>query len=132
MTYKNFCKLNVKLINNQGARQVFAYLTTPDVIHNLIIFSDMGLPAISGIGKDLEDQFANNNSDFDLSNPHNRQLVGRMVKFILGFFSYEPLAKGLDERTQLRKFSQCKYFKTASVYQQTQEPAAKKIVCSIQ
>lgn len=44
----------------------------PENIASYIVFSKLGLPAISGIGQELEQTFANNESSFDLANPHNR------------------------------------------------------------
>lgn len=68
----------------------------------VLLFTNLKLPAISGIARDLENMFSNA-SLFPLTDYKNRQIVGRMVKFILEHFGYEPLVGGLDERARLRK-----------------------------
>lgn len=116
MTFQNFCETcNKKLIGNTDAEAVFNFIKKPEIISNLITFSDAGLPAISGIASYLESTY-NNSLLFPLSNPHNRQQVGKMIKFILRFFAYETEINGLDERAQLLKFTNCDNFKTAAVY----------------
>ena len=126
MTYQNFCDTcNKKLIGNKDAESIFNFLKQPEIISNLITFSDAGLPAISGIGSYLETTY-NNATDFPLSNPHNRQQVGKMVKFILRFFSYETEINGLDERAQLLKFTKCDEFKTAAVYRKVKNKIPQK------
>lgn len=118
------------LLNNSGASNVFDFLSEPLNIHSLIIFSDLGLPAISGIASTLEDNFSNDPT-FPLSDFRNRQTTGRMVKFILGHFGYTPQTGGLDERARLRNFSNASNFKTASVYSLTEKPK-NKIVATLE
>ena len=130
MTFQDFCdKYNQNLKNNQGAQNVFDYLATPSTIYNMEVFSDVGLPAISGIVSYLEQNYSNSPT-FPLSDFRNRQIVGRMVKYILGFYGYTPLAGGLDERAKLRSFSRSQYFKTASVYALTDTPQRRIVVTS--
>ena len=122
MCYKDFCKKNsAKLKNNTDAEAVFDFLCNPKNINNMIVISNLGLPAISGIVKEIENKFGNAPA-FPMTNFTNRQIVGRMVKYILEKFGYEPVAKGLDERAKLRDFTGAKLFKTASVYAQTKQP----------
>ncbi len=122
VSYADFCKGSTeKWINNTDAAAVFGYLCKPENIHNMIVMSKLGLPAISGIVKVLEDNYSNL-PDFLLLKGTNRQIVGKMVKCILGQFGYEPVANGHDERGQLRNFTGAKLFKTASVYSLTSSP----------
>lgn len=117
LTYVDFCNSFAfkNCARNNDAQNVFDFLCRPEIIHNMMVFTNLELPAISGVTKNLENTFANAPL-FPLADPQNRQIVGRMVKFILGHFGYEPLVGGLDERARLRNFSGAKLFKTASVY----------------
>lgn len=127
--FTDFAGTNTKLSNNSGASTLFDFLSEPLNIHSLIIFSDLALPAISGIVSKLENKFAND-PIFPLSNSTNRQTTGRMIKFILSHYGYTPQVGGLDGRARLREFCNAKYFKTSSVYSLTEKPN-KKIVAQI-
>lgn len=131
MTFQNFCNTyNQNLIANTDAQNVFSFLSKPSTIHNMMAFCEVGLPAISGIVSTLEDNYANAIT-FPLIDFRNRQLVGKMVKYILDFYGYTPQTGGLDERAKLRNFSKSQYFKTASVYALTKAPQHKIIVTSV-
>lgn len=123
LTYTDFCSTFTfkNCVGNSDAEAVFNLLCKSENIHNMMVFTKSKLPAISGIVKDLESTFANAPL-FPLADHKNRQIVGRMVKFILGHFGYEPLVGGLDERARLRNFSEAKLFKTASVYELKNAP----------
>ena len=123
LTYNDFCNsFSFKnCAGNTDAQNVFDFLCNPFNVHNMMVFTNLNLPAISGIVKELENQFATA-PQFPLTDYKNRQIVGRMVKFILKHFGYEPLAGGLDERTRLRNFSEAALFKTGSVYQLANDP----------
>ncbi|MCM1315147.1 MAG: hypothetical protein NC205_08585 [Prevotella sp.] len=124
ISYVTLCKkTSTKLINNTDAKAIFDFLCIPENIHNMIVVSELGLPAISGIVKELEVKFENATA-FLMDDAKNRQTVGKMVKYILGEFGYEPVVR----RTQLRDFTGAKLFKTASVYAQNKH---KKNVCSL-
>lgn len=119
VTYDDFCKgSSGNWLVNADARAVFDFLCQPENIHRMIVMSELGLPALGGVVKTLESKFANI-ANFPLSNFTNRQTVGKMVKRILREFGYEPVAGGLDERTQLRNFMGAELFKTSSVYAKT-------------
>ena len=123
LTYVDFCNSFAfkNCAGNSDAQNVFDFLCKPETIHNMMVFTNLELPAISGVAKNLENMFANAPL-FPLTNPQNRQIVRRMVKFILGYFGYEPLVGGLDDRARLRNFSGAKHFKTASVYELKNTP----------
>lgn len=121
--YKDFCGNSTQgFQNGTGAEKVFDFLCTPENIHGMIVMSDLGLPAISSVVKELEDKFKDL-ADFPLSDFRNRQLVGKMIKFILEQFGYAPVVGGLDERAQLRSFTGAHLFKTSSVYKKEGTPA---------
>ena len=123
LTYPDFCNTfsfkNCK--GNLDAQNVFDFLCKPENIYSMIVFSDLKLPAISGIVSHIEQNFANA-PQFPLDDYKNRQTVGRMAKFILSHFGYEPIVGGLDERAKLRNFSNANMFKTASVYEKKNPP----------
>lgn len=123
ITYTDFCKSFVfkHSAGNSDAQAVFDFLSKPENIHNMIVFTNLKLPAISGIVQDLENTFSAAPL-FPLTNDRNRQIVGRMVKFILEHFGYAPSVGGPRSRTALRNFSEAKLFKTASVYDLVNPP----------
>ena len=102
--------------NNTGAQAVFNFLCKPENIHSMIIFANLKLPVISGIVKELENNFSNTRQ-FPLTNRTNRQTVGRMIKFILGHFGYVPTIGSPDARAKLRNFSEAELFKMCSLYE---------------
>ena len=128
MTFQDYCnKNNQNIINNIDAANLFKFLSTPANIHNMIIFCNLGLPAISGIVGELEHNYKNS-STFPISDYRNRQIVGKMVKYILSFYGYTPQISGLDERARLRNFSKAVYFKTGAVYSLTNTNPQFKII----
>lgn len=131
MTFSNFClTYNQKLATNPDAAKAFAFLASAESVANMMVFTQIGLPAISGLAHTLEITF-DSNTQFNLENPHYRQMVGKMVKFIFFNFGFETEINGLEERAQLRNFSECKYFKTAAVYHETNLNPQKKLHITI-
>lgn len=118
MTYSNFCaQYNFRgCVGNADAQLVFDYLSQPQTVANMLVFSDIGLPALSGIAHILEQNYAHA-AAFPLSDFRNRQIVGRMVCFILEHFGYKKVSGGVSKDTRLRDFSKANLFKTCSVYQ---------------
>lgn len=102
--------------NNTDAQAVFNFLCKPENIHSMTIFANLNLPVISGIVKELENNFSNT-TQFPLTNRTNRQTVGRMIKFILGHFGYVPTIGSPDARAKLRNFSEATLFKMCSLYE---------------
>lgn len=128
MTYIDFCNTNNKnIINNKEAQEVFKFLAKPINVLNMTAFSDVGLPAITGLVSKIEDDYENSTT-FSILNHKNRQLVGKMIKYILSFYGYEPIIGGLDERARLRNFSKAGYFKTGAIYTLTNKPYYKIVV----
>lgn len=124
LTYQDFCTHNAfdKAGKNTDAMRLFDYLCHPETIHNMIVFSEVGLPAFSGIAKGLEETFADAPL-FPLSKLPNRQVAGKMAKFILSHFGYEPLPestrKHLKLNVKLREFSRAKLFGQSTIYAKT-------------
>ncbi|MCI8293423.1 MAG: hypothetical protein HFH53_07815 [Hespellia sp.] len=119
LTYQDFCKTYAfeNCQTNTDAYDVFDFLCDPGNIYNMTIFSDLALPAISGLVENLENTFKNTAS-FPLTDGQNRKIVGRMVKFILGHFGYTPVTTSTN-RNKLRNFSNAAFFKTAAIYSKT-------------
>lgn len=115
---------------NNDTVSVMDFLSKPESVNKMIVMSEVGLPALTGVVKELEAKFANcqsfplNHSAVD-SNAPNRRNIGWMVRFVMKAYGYTPIAKGLPdgndgiERTRIGKFSGSKYFGTAAVYAKT-------------
>lgn len=120
LTYKGFCD-EARFDSegkNRDAMRVFDYLCRPETIHSMIVFSEVGLPAFSGIANRLEKDFADA-PQFPLRKLPNRQVVGKMAKFVLGHFGYEPVQESAKKNVKLREFSQAKLFGQSAVYTKT-------------
>ena len=134
LIFKEFCAHNnVGLIGNVGAERVYSRLTDPEAITKMTNASDLGLPALSGIARILEDEFEDD-PDFPLGDFKNRQQVGRMIKHILGHFGYVPEVTGLPSKngnTALRDFCRNRLFRTGAIFKKTAGPAEHTIVMKI-
>ena len=121
LTYDDFCKgWNGKLLGKADARDVFDFLSQPENINQMIVMSDLGLPALGGVVKTLESKFANA-ANFSLSEKEHRKDVGAMVKRILGEFGYKTFEKNSKP---LCDFMGAKLFKTSHVYEKKGVPVA--------
>lgn len=112
------------LLENREAELVFDFLALPETIAKMINFSDIRLPALSGIVETIEENFSTN-KDFPLSNDTNRQVVGKMISFILNFFGYSPIKNVTTSEKRLRNFSNAKLFKTSAIYEKSHKPKLK-------
>lgn len=120
LDYREFCGKSGfdRDVVNTDAMRVFEFFCQPETIYSMIAFSEVGLPAFSGIAKDLERNFADVPL-FPLRKLPNRQVTGKMAKFVLEHFGYEPIAEGVKKNTKLREFSQAKLFGQSAVYTKT-------------
>lgn len=109
------------LIHNSDAAAVFSYLSDAENIKILIVFSDMRLPVLTGIAKNLEETFQSS-KDFSLDVDTNRQTVGKMVSFIMDFFGYSPIRNISTSEKRLRNFSGARYFKSSAIYEKAHKP----------
>ena len=108
-------------IDNVDTRAIMDFLSLPESVNKMIIASEMGLPAITPIVKELEDRFENSglsplNHKGENQNAVHRQNVGRMIKFVMSQFGYVPVDGGLSERARIPKFAQSKHFSTSAIY----------------
>lgn len=110
----------------QGVEEVIDYLIDPPIIDKMIIASEMELPVLTLIARDLEVRF-DENSKFpvvvtnDNKNATARQNVGRMIKFIMAQYGYTPIDGGLSERARIPAVSGTEYFSTSGIYKKTDE-----------
>ena len=117
-------KLGLGIERNSGAKRVFDFLKKEENIIICEVFSDVNLPVLSGIASKLEDLFEDD-LEFPLRVDRNRQIVGRMVRHIMGFYGYSPVETNMFDR-RLRQFSNARCFKTAKVYNKiTDKPKLK-------
>ena len=114
-----------KIAPNNEVKAIFKFLVSPESVYKMMMASDFGLPSLTFVVKDLEelsekftDAPLNHNGQYQ--NAVNRQNVGRMVKYIMREFGYEPIVGKLNERARLPKFSGSKYFSTSAVYAKKQ------------
>lgn len=109
-----------------GVKEVMDYLIDPAIIYRMIIASEMELPVLTLIARDLERKF-NKNSNFPVvvtdnsKNATARQNIGRMIKFIMSQFGYTPIDGGLSERARIPAVSCAEYFSTSAIYKKTDE-----------
>lgn len=83
-------KTKMRDVNDEktGVKEVMDYLVKPESVFKMIIASEMGLPVLTLIGRDLEKKF-DKHSNFPVvylgndKNPTARQNVGRMVKVLI-------------------------------------------------
>ena len=110
--------------NKIGVEEIMDYLVSPDIINKMIIASEMELPVLTLIAKDLEKKF-DKNSNFPvvvINNEKNslaRQNVGRMIKYIMKQYGYTPIDGGLSERARIPAISGSEYFSTSGIYKKT-------------
>lgn len=107
-----------------GVEEVMDYLVNPATVCKMIIASEMELPVLTLIGKELESIF-NEQSNFpvgvigDNKNATARQNVGRMVKFVMAQYGYTPVDGGLSERARIPAVSGTESFSTSAIYKKT-------------
>lgn len=109
--YEFFASRHKGMLDNAEGEAVFNFLAQDSSVNAMIVFSELNMPALSGVVKELEERFEGN-TDFRIDNPRNRRFIGRIVNEILKDFGYTPI-KG---RKRIRKFAGSKYFTTANVY----------------
>ena len=121
--------INHDLLENQDAQSLFNYLSLPKTVANIIVFTDLGLPALSGIASTLEKNFGTS-EEFPLSNDTNRQIVGKMIRFILEFYGYSPISNASSSDKQLRDFSNATLFKSSAIYEKSHAPKLELVLNS--
>jgi hypothetical protein len=130
MGFKDDFLRKTKMLNAHGAKvgvdEVMDFLVKPESVYKMIIASDMGLPVLTLIGKELEIMF-DEHSNFpvvylgDDKNPTARQNVGRMIKVVMEQYGYTPVDGGLSEQARIPAVSGTNYFSTSAIYAKTGE-----------
>ena len=100
-----------------GVDQIADYMFRADMIYRMKLASDMGLPVLTLIARELEEKF-DENSSFPVTatkndpNALSRQNVGRIAKFIMDKLGYVPAAGRSVRRCQSRGiFRQVRYMR---------------------
>ena len=115
---------------NHAVEAIMDFLTEPAQINKMIVCTNLGLPALTGVVKELEEKFAD--SDFPLnhdgphSNSANRRNIGWMIKYIMREYGYLPLQQ--DASARIGSFSGSKYFTTAARYEKVNTDPRYKIL----
>ncbi len=100
-----------------GVDQIADYMFRADMIYRMKLASDMGLPVLTLIARELEEKF-DENSSFPVTatkndpNALSRQNVGRIAKFIMDKLGYVPAA---GRSVRLPAVSKSRYFSTSAV-----------------
>lgn len=101
-----------------GVNQIADYMFRADTIYKMKLASDMRMPVLTLIARELEENF-DENSCFpvvvtkDGKNALYRQNVGRIAKFIMDKLGYVPAAGSV----RLPAVSKSRYFSTSAVYE---------------
>ena len=101
-----------------GEDQIADYMLRADMIYRMKLASDMGLPVLTLIARELEEKF-DENSSFPVTATKNdpnalyRQNVGRIAKFIMDKLGYVQAARSV----RLPAVSKSRYFSTSAVYE---------------
>ena len=107
---------------NKTVEKIMDFLTAPDSVKRMIDATEMGLPAVTGVVKQLEKKFAN--SDFPLhkngehANSANRRNIGWMIKYIMKEYGYVPASTG-DVQSRIGTFAGSEYFTTGAKYKKS-------------
>lgn len=109
---------------------IMDFLSSPESVGLMIAMSKVGLPALTGVVRELENQFAacatfplNHNAPD--SNAPNRRNIGWMIRYVMREYGYTPNTRNVrisDDavpRTRIGKFAGSKYFATSAVYEKT-------------
>ena len=98
-----------------GVDQIADYMFRADMIYRMKLASDMGLPVLTLIARELEEKF-DENSSFPVTATKNdpnalyRQNVGRIAKFIMDKLGYVQAARSV----RLPAVSKSRYFSTSA------------------
>lgn len=133
---KDFFKCS-SIPHNLDTEAVMDFLSSDESVNKMIVMSELGLPALAGVVKELEDRFADSvgfplNHNATNSNAPNRRNIGWMVRFIMKKYGYKPIEAGYTTnnkgRTRIGKFTDSMYFETAAVYQKDKNINPERII----
>ena len=105
---KRYPRYRKKYEDNLSIKDIYNFLYDPISIDKMIKANDLGMPALSGVVKELENKFSNR-TDIDLGNNEIRQLIGCMVEEIIHDFGYKSRVQRTVKNTE--------YFKSATHYE---------------
>lgn len=119
-----------KIDKNATTIEIMDFLSSAESVNKMIVASEMGLPAITPIVKELEKRFGNSaafplHRDGGENHKTERQNIGRMIKFVMKQFGYIPVDGGLSERARVPQFAGSKYFSTSAIYRKLQKETYK-------
>ena len=118
MEMKDEFLFKTHMLDKNGVNQIADYMFRADTIYTMKLASDMGLPVLTLIARELEEKFDENSSfpvtatKNDPNAPLYRQNVGRIAKFIMDKLGYVPATGSV----RLPAVSKSRYFSTSAVY----------------
>lgn len=115
--------MNEKLVIQYGGKghfpgkEILIFLLAYKTIVRMISYTINGLPALTGIVRELERDYGGL-PDFDLTNRRNRQTVGRMIKWVMEKYGYSVVKGQYTARNRLRDFAGARLFTVSAIYEQ--------------
>lgn len=94
-------------------QEIWQYVNSEDIWIRLELTTQLGHPAVEGIGDKLLEKFGDTLSKDDSSSDRLKQAIGHMVRFIMESHGYELIQKGVRcrKKTELFVFA-AKYAKS--------------------
>lgn len=130
-TFDNFLKkyprYRNKFGNSSSIQDIYQFLSFPLSIDKMINANELGMPALSGIVKELEVKF-NNRTDINFKVPEIKQLIGCMVQAILQEFGFKSkIQRTIKNSDFFRSASFYEYDKKKQKYEIVSEPIIKMV-----
>jgi hypothetical protein len=116
-----------RIPRNVDTEGMLTDLLQPVYVERMITASEFELPALTFVAAELEKKYgkcANAPLSHDDKNQNavHRQNIGRMVRYVMDVFGYEPVDGKKSERARLPKFSKNEHFSTSAVYARKKIP----------
>jgi hypothetical protein len=114
---------------NKTLEAMMDFLTEETSVNRMLVATELGLPALTGVVKELETRFAHSDFPLHYDGPHrnsaNRRNVGWMVKYIMREYGYVPVEYG---ESRIGAFADAQYFKTSTRYEKSDKRGNYRLV----
>ena len=104
-----------RIERNETSESVLSFLLSAKAVNQMIVVTELGLPALCGVLKELDELC--NNSDFSLGDYTTRQNIGRFIKYVMKLHGYIPVERGLNEKCYIPACFGATPFSTGAVYE---------------
>jgi len=92
------------IFNIPLGQKIWKFLNTEDIWIRLELTTQLGHPAVEGIGDKLLEHFSNELKKDDLHTDRLKQAIGHMVRFIMESHGYKLKQKGVRCRKKTELF----------------------------